>query len=58
MNYRVTFFQTDEGWAVSCPDLPGFHSQGAVREEALVNIKNANPALVGSGSRGDRPEAF
>jgi predicted RNase H-like HicB family nuclease len=38
---RVTLFQSDEGWAVSCPDLPGCHSQGATREEALANIKEA-----------------
>ena len=41
MNYRVTLFESDEGWAVSCPDLPGCHSQGTTREEALVNIKDA-----------------
>jgi predicted RNase H-like HicB family nuclease len=41
MNYRVTLFQSDEGWAVSCPDLPGCHSQGTTREEALTNIKEA-----------------
>lgn len=41
MNYRVTLFQSDEGWAVSCPDLTGCHSQGATRDEALTNIKEA-----------------
>ena len=41
MSYRVTLFQSDEGWAVSCPDLPGCHSQGATRAEALDNIKDA-----------------
>ena len=41
MNYRVTLFQSDEGWAVSCADLPGCHSQGATREEALENIREA-----------------
>ena len=41
MNYRVTLFEPEEGWAVSCPDLPGCHSQGATREEALANIKDA-----------------
>ena len=41
MNYRVTHYQSDEGWAVSCPDLPGCHSQGATRDEALANIKDA-----------------
>ena len=41
MHYRVTLFQSDEGWAVSCPDLPGCHSQGTTRDEALTNIKDA-----------------
>eukprot|EP01036_Dinobryon_divergens_P046410 gene46410-62073_t len=41
MNYRVTLFESDEGWSVSCPDLPGCHSQGATRAEALTNIKDA-----------------
>lgn len=41
MHYRVTLFESDEGWSVSCPDLPGCHSQGATRDEALVNIKDA-----------------
>jgi predicted RNase H-like HicB family nuclease len=41
MHYRVTLYQSDEGWAVSCPDLPGCHSQGVTREEALANIREA-----------------
>ena len=41
MNYCVTLFQSDEGWAVSCPGLPGCHSQGTTRDEALGNIKEA-----------------
>ena len=41
MRYRVTLFETQEGWSVSCPDLPGCHSQGASRDEALENIKQA-----------------
>jgi predicted RNase H-like HicB family nuclease len=41
VNYRVTLFQSDEGWAVSCPDLVGCHAQGATREEALANIRDA-----------------
>jgi predicted RNase H-like HicB family nuclease len=41
MNYRINLFQTDEGWAVSCPDLQGCHSQGATREEAIEQIKDA-----------------
>jgi len=36
-------FQTDEdGWEVaSCPTLPGCHSQGRTREEALDNVREA-----------------
>lgn len=41
MTYRVRLYQSDEGWAVSCPDLRGCHSQGENREAALANIKEA-----------------
>lgn len=41
MTYRVTLLESDEGWSVSCPSLPGCHSQGTTREEALGNIKEA-----------------
>lgn len=41
MEYRVTLMQSDEGWSVSCPSLPGCHSQGNTREEALENIRVA-----------------
>jgi predicted RNase H-like HicB family nuclease len=39
--YRIRLLQTDEGWSVSCLDCPGCHSQGASREEALANIREA-----------------
>jgi predicted RNase H-like HicB family nuclease len=41
MQYHVRLIQSEEGWAVSCPALPGCHSQGASREEAIENIKIA-----------------
>lgn len=41
MEYRIRLMQSEEGWAVSCPALPGCHSQGATREEAVENIKVA-----------------
>ena len=41
MNYRIRLVETDEGWSVSCLDLPGCHSQGANREEALDAIRGA-----------------
>jgi predicted RNase H-like HicB family nuclease len=41
MQYHVVVVQTDEGFAVSCPALPGCHSQGTTHEEALTNIREA-----------------
>jgi len=41
VKYRVKLERTDEGYAVSCPGLPGCWSQGATEEEALENIKDA-----------------
>ena len=39
MSYRIRLLETDEGWSVSCLDLPGCHSQGESRDEALANIR-------------------
>jgi predicted RNase H-like HicB family nuclease len=41
MSYRIRSLETDEGWMVSCLDLPGCHSQGSSRDEALLNIREA-----------------
>ena len=41
MKYRIRLIETEEGWSVSCLDLPGCHSQGATREEALESIRGA-----------------
>jgi predicted RNase H-like HicB family nuclease len=41
MTYRITLMESEEGWCVSCPALPGCHSQGATREEAIANIREA-----------------
>ena len=41
MSYRIRLLETEEGWAVSCLDLPGCHSQGDSRDEALDNIREA-----------------
>ena len=41
MEYPVVLIETEEGLAVSCPALPGCHSQGATRDEALANIREA-----------------
>ena len=41
MKYPVALTQTDEGYSVSCPGLPGCWSQGSTEEEALANIRDA-----------------
>ena len=41
MHYRVKLEETEEGFAVWCPGLPGCWSQGTTEEEALENIKDA-----------------
>lgn len=41
MSYRIRLLETSEGWSVSCLDLPGCHSQGESRDEALANIREA-----------------
>jgi len=41
MKYRVLLHPSEEGFAVSCPGLPGCWSQGSTEEEALENIRDA-----------------
>jgi len=41
MKYRVLLHESDEGFDVSVPGLPGCHSQGATETEALDNIRTA-----------------
>ena len=46
----LVVFQIDEdGWqVVSCPTLPGCHSQGRTRAEALVNVREAVKGYLAS----------
>jgi len=41
MTYQVLLLPSEEGFAVSCPGLPGCWSQGATEQEALENIRDA-----------------
>ena len=42
MNFKVVLQEEkDGGYIVSCPALPGCHSQGDNMDEALENIKEA-----------------
>jgi predicted RNase H-like HicB family nuclease len=42
LKLQVTLDRDEDGaWVVSCPAIPGCHSQGVSREEALANIREA-----------------
>jgi predicted RNase H-like HicB family nuclease len=41
MKYKVVLNESEEGFSVSSPGLPGCWSQGATEEEALENIQDA-----------------
>ncbi len=41
LTYPVVLHQSDEGYAVNCPALPGCWSQGASEDEAVENIRDA-----------------
>jgi len=41
MTYKVVLIHSEEGYAVSCPALPGCHSQGDTEAQALENIQDA-----------------
>ena len=41
MKYKIALVQSEEGFSVSVPGLPGCWSQGATEAEALENVKDA-----------------
>jgi predicted RNase H-like HicB family nuclease len=41
MKYKVVLQNSEEGYSVSCPGLPGCWSQGQTEEEAHENIRDA-----------------
>ena len=41
MRYKIALQQSEEGFSVSVPGLPGCWSQGATEQEAIENIKDA-----------------
>ena len=40
----------DGGFVASCPALPGCHSQGETREEALANVREAVAGYLLAGN--------
>ena len=41
MKYKVVLKQSEEGYSVSVPGLPGCWSQGVTQQEAIDNITDA-----------------
>lgn len=41
MTYKVLLHESEEGFSVSCPGLPGCWSQGETEEAAIENIRDA-----------------
>lgn len=41
MKYKIALRETEEGFSVSVPGLPGCWSQGVTEQEALENIQSA-----------------
>jgi predicted RNase H-like HicB family nuclease len=41
MKYKIVLKETEEGFSVSVPGLPGCWSQGTTEDEALENIRDA-----------------
>ena len=41
MRYRIALRQSEEGFSVCVPGLPGCWSQGSIEAEAVANIKDA-----------------
>ena len=46
MRYKIALVESDEGYSVSVPGLPGCWSQGATEQEALDNIQDAIQAYL------------
>jgi antitoxin HicB len=54
--YRVLIEQDEDGvFVAECPTLPGCVSQGATRDEAVTNIKDAIAGYIESLRRHNEP---
>jgi len=59
--YKIALQESEEGFSVSVPGLPGCWSQGATEQEAIENIKDAIReylAVVEEQLRGENIRAF
>lgn len=56
MKYRVLIEPDEDGvFVAECPSLPGCVSQGATREEAIINIKDAIAGFLASLAKHNEP---
>ncbi len=56
MKFAITLEQDEDGYIVaSCPALPGCHSQGRTKEEAVANIKEAIRGYIASMHKHGEP---
>jgi len=56
MKFRVLIEPDEDGvFVASCPSLPGCHSQGKTRSEAMANIREAIELYVESLRTHDEP---
>ena len=56
MKFLVTLEEDEDGFIVaSCPALPGCHSQGRDREEALSNVREAIEGVIESMRKHGEP---
>ena len=53
MKYRIAILQSEEGYSVSVPGLPGCRSQGTTEEEAVENIRTAIREYLGARNEGN-----
>ena len=52
MKFAITLEKDEDGFiAASCPTLPGCHSQGRTRAEAITNIEEAIRGYMASRCR-------
>ena len=56
MKFVITLEQDEDGFIVaSCPALPGCHSQGRTKDEAIVNISEAIRGYIASRRKHGEP---
>ena len=56
MKFAITLEKDEDGYiVVSCPALPGCHSQGKTKREAVANIREAIRGYIASMRKHGEP---